>query len=281
MNLNQAIAFCISGALLCIGSGVNFKVDFEMPRAIAQRSPVTSNQQQPVTTNNTPTSSRRRHKITVTVSDPSDIKIEEGQRIQAGDIIADRTRERQKLEQQRRELNNAIARLSQPLPTPPPPPAPNYAREMAAIDSAQAAIAYWENVPQPQYRFKKRDYILAMDSDIIKERQQLVEKRMQAQNDLSDAIALLQAAKSNYQREQYSYQLQLQQYEQDEREQQLKLLEVQQQVPEIEKKIEENAAVRSPYAGRVRRVKIEGQNNLNLTAEITLLIRANETTSNL
>lgn len=281
MNLNGAIAACFAGALICIGSGVNFKVDFEMPRAIAQR--VTPNNQQPTTNNTQPTrSNRRRHTISVTVSNPDDIKVKEKQRIKAGDIIADRTAERQKLERQQRELNNAIARLSQPLPKPPPPPSPNYAREMAAIDSAQAAIAYWENVPQPQYRFKQRDFILAMDSDIIKERQQLVEKRMQAQERLTDAIALLQAAKANHQRENYSYQLQLQQHEQDERDQQLQLLEIQQQLPEIERKIEETAAVRSPYAGRVRRVKIENQNNLSITAEITLLIRNNnEATSNL
>jgi hypothetical protein len=41
----------------------------------------------------------------------------------------------------------------------------------------------------------------------------------------------------------------------------------------VEEELGELVEVRSPYAGRVRRVKVLGQNERNITAEITLDIR--------
>ena len=50
----------------------------------------------PVTEQQTP-STPNRHTITLTLNELSDLKVEEGQRINVGDIISDRTTEKTKL----------------------------------------------------------------------------------------------------------------------------------------------------------------------------------------
>jgi hypothetical protein len=44
----------------------------------------------------------------------------------------------------------------------------------------------------------------------------------------------------------------------------------------LNQQISELSVIRSPYAGRVRRVKIINQNNLTITAEVTLLVKNSE-----
>ena len=55
--------------------------------------------------------------------------------------------------------------------------------------------------------------------------------------------------------------------------QQYQLASLVNQLQEVESELEEIVAVRSPYSGRVRRVKILGQNERLITAEITRDIR--------
>ncbi|MEA5467219.1 hypothetical protein [Leptothoe sp. PORK10 BA2] len=87
----------------------------------------------------------RRLTITVAVADPEDLKVAEGDLITAGDLIADRTRDRNRLEAQARQLALTLQRLEQSTITPPqppqPPPAiatPTYLEQTAAIDRAKA-----------------------------------------------------------------------------------------------------------------------------------------------
>jgi hypothetical protein len=51
-----------------------------------------------------------RHKITVNLTNPNDLKIKKGQRIKQGDVISDRTEQRQQLEARKKQLEVAIAR---------------------------------------------------------------------------------------------------------------------------------------------------------------------------
>ncbi|MGL5831713.1 MAG: hypothetical protein ACRC1Z_00580, partial [Waterburya sp.] len=58
------------------------------------------------TTQSTP----NRHTITLALSQLSDLKVEEGQRINVGDIISDRTSEKAKLEAKKQRLVDGLTR---------------------------------------------------------------------------------------------------------------------------------------------------------------------------
>jgi biotin carboxyl carrier protein len=216
--------------------------------------------------------SRQRHIVNVVVTSPEDIKVKEGDRIAVGQILADRTQQRQLLEARKKQLSFAIARLMQPVTPPPPPPTPSYAPEESAVNSAQLAIAYWENVPEPDFRFKSMDLVMVMDQKILKEKQSIQLRKMQAQTQLNQAIANLQAAKNNHQNNLYQYQLGLLELEQTQRDREIEALKITEQLAEVDKQIAEVTAIKSPYAGRVRKVEIVNQSGLQINAEITLLI---------
>jgi len=221
-------------------------------------------------------STRKRHTITVTVSSPDDIKVAEGDRLEGGAVIADRTRERAKLEGQRDQLQLAINQASQAMPLPPAPPEPSYAAEQAALEQAREMVAYWKQLPKPEYRFKQEDLIMSLDTETVAQRQRLAQNRIEAQQELNSAIANLQTAKSRYQRELYNHQIQLSQAQAQQRRQALDVVRLQEKLDYFNQQIEELGVIRSPYAGRVRKVKMVRQTNSNLTAEVTLLIKSRE-----
>ena len=90
---------------------------------------------------------------------------------------------------------------------------------------------------------------------------------------LEAAVARLDAAKSAYQQRQYQHSLEMSRLMTNRQRQQYQLAELVNQLQEVESKLDEIVEVRSPYSGRVRRVKILGQNDRLITAEITLDIR--------
>ena len=92
-------------------------------------------------------SNPRRLTINVSVTNPDDLKVTEGDLISVGQLIADRTRDRNRLEAQLRQLTLTLQRLEQSAITPPLPPqqppeiaTPTYLEETAAIDRAKANI---------------------------------------------------------------------------------------------------------------------------------------------
>jgi hypothetical protein len=133
-------------------------------------------------------STRKRHTITVTVSSPEDIKVAEGDRIAEGAVIADRTKERAKLVQQRNQLELVINKAIQAAPLPSAPPEPSYAAQQAAVEEAREMVAYWKQLPQPRYRFKQEDLVLSLDTETVEKRQRLAQKRIEAQQELNSAI---------------------------------------------------------------------------------------------
>lgn len=92
------------------------------------------------------------HRLTITVSvaDPEDLKVSEGDRIEAGQLIADRTRDRARLETQHQQLTLTLqklqtATLAAPLQPATVPavaalPPPSYLEEAAAIEQAKATV---------------------------------------------------------------------------------------------------------------------------------------------
>jgi hypothetical protein len=96
------------------------------------------------------------HKISLQVTEPSDLKIKAGSVVSAGQIIADQESERDRLNQKKAELNLAIERLKnqlitkpqkplEPLPPKPVPPLKNmgdisYQQYEAAIEKAKKEL---------------------------------------------------------------------------------------------------------------------------------------------
>ena len=76
---------------------------------------------------------RNRHTITLVLNQLSDLKVEEGQRINVGDIISDRTSERTKLQAKKQRLEASLTRARLPLRELKPVPEPKFQTELAAL----------------------------------------------------------------------------------------------------------------------------------------------------
>ncbi|MGB5771064.1 MAG: hypothetical protein WBM32_14540 [Crocosphaera sp.] len=114
----------------------------------------------------------RRLTITVKIAEPQDLKINEGSEIKAGQIIASRDREKQRLNAQKTQLNLSLSKLQsyQPLPPTPPnlPPAikslpPNsYLEQEAMVEKEKTAINSIES--QIEVKEKEIEYLQAVEN---------------------------------------------------------------------------------------------------------------------
>jgi multidrug resistance efflux pump len=83
----------------------------------------------------------------------------------------------------------------------------------------------------------------------------------------------LSEAKTRYQQQQYQHSIQLAAQQTNLQKQQYDVASLTSQLQDVETKLGELVAVKAPYSGRVRRVKILGQSDRILSAEITLDLR--------
>jgi len=89
-------------------------------------------------------------KVDAVISEPADIKVNPGQKVRAGDIIADRTKERNQLEFQKQQLQASLSQLNSYRiiePTPPsdaplipPLPQADYSTYIAEINKAKLRV---------------------------------------------------------------------------------------------------------------------------------------------
>ena len=217
----------------------------------------------------------KRHKITVNLISPNDLKIKEGQRIKQGDVISDRTEARQQLEARKKQLEIAIAQLSLPMSQIASLPEPNFEQEEIALKKAKVELelatkALKEN---PGLPFKQQWLNEDLRPEEIRRISALKEKQIKAAISVEAAIARLSEAKTRYQQQQYQHSIELAAQQTNLQKQQYDMASLMSQLQEVETKLGELVAVRSPYSGRVRRVKILGQNERMITAVITLDIR--------
>ena len=87
------------------------------------------------------------------------------------------------------------------------------------------------------------------------------------------AIAQLDEAKLNYLRQQYEHSLKVSDYQTLMQKQQEQINSLQTQLDKVDEELEQLTSVYSPDRGKVRRVKILGQNERSITAEVTLDLR--------
>ncbi|MEM9483410.1 MAG: hypothetical protein AAGA83_06930 [Cyanobacteria bacterium P01_F01_bin.116] len=248
----------------------------------------------PPATNEAP----RRLTINVAVADVEDLKVAEGDRVIVGQLIADQSRQRQRLEAQAQQLDLTLHRLqvatiSAPLPPKRPPIIldPTYLEETAAIDQAKATIDQAEAAIAAKRQ--EIDYLSDLDgiepivlehetaklaelqrhhTTAVRGYQLATGKRSTAEYQhsvtMADAIA-------NQNRDHLTYQRQVAEYEQRLRDREFQISQTQLRVNEINEAIETLAVIRSPYAGRVRRIKWLGQGTDGLlSAEVTLMVRS-------
>ena len=219
---------------------------------------------------------QNRHTITLVLNQLSDLKVEEGQRINVGDIISDRTSERTKLQAKKQRLETAIAKARLPLNELKPVPVPKFQSELAALKQAQFnldAIVQQINNFDQKFHFKDPWHVQVFESEKIQQLAELKRRELEASINLEKAIAALDEAKLNYQKQQYEHSLKVSDYQTLMQKQQEQINSLQTSLDKVDEELEQLTSVYSPYRGKVRRVKILGQNERSITAEVTLDIR--------
>lgn len=270
--------------------------------ALAQSAPLSPPEQGslslPEQTAETPnTSGPQRLTIKVTVADPEDLKVSEGDRLEVGQLIADRGRERRRLEVQQAQLQLSLQRLETSQVTAPAPPAPapaianpTYLEQQAAIDRAKATVDMAEMAIANKQQ--EIDYLAALpnlDPLVLEhERSKLAELQRQhtaAVREYQLAVGRKSTAEYEHSvrmanhtatRNQsvLSYQQQWAEYEQRLRDRDFQLSQTQLRLNEVDYAITTLAVVRAAYAGRVRRVRWLGQDpDGSLGVELTVLVR--------
>jgi hypothetical protein len=234
--------------------------------------------------------------------------VAEGDRIRAGDLIADRAIQRQRLEAQKRQLAMTLQRLQTATVTPPLSPAPvpaiaalpsaSYLEEQAAIERAKVAVDQAErSLNQKQQELEYLRSLPNLDPLVLEHEQAKLAELQQAHTaavrDYQLAAGRLGKAQDDqaYREYQHSltqaervqqanqdallFQRQWAEYEQRLRDREFQVAQTQLKLDEVDNALATLSVVRSPYAGRIRRIKWLGQAaDGSLSAEVTLVIRA-------
>jgi biotin carboxyl carrier protein len=221
-------------------------------------------------------STPNRHTITLVLNQLSDLKVEEGQRINVGEIISDRTSEKAKLEAKKQRLVDSLTRAKLPLNELKSVPVPQFQTELANLKQAQfnldAIVQQINNFDQKIYH-KDPWHVQVFESEKVQKLADLKRRELEASINVEKAIASLDEAKLNYQKQQYEHSLKVSDYQTMMQKQQEQVNSLQTQLDTVDEELDKLTSVYSPYRGKVRRVKILGQNERSITAEVTLDIR--------
>ena len=174
------------------------------------------------TANNQPTQIEttvpKRLNITVTVTEPDDLKIGEGSLVKTGDIIADRERERTRLTAQQKQLQLSLDRLQAASITPPAAPAAvpptmalppiSYLEQEAAVAKTKSAISSIES--EVELKQQEVEYLSGVKNldPIILEHEQAKLKQLKlnhtaAVRDYQLAMGKMQSAKDSRKYQEY------------------------------------------------------------------------------
>jgi len=232
------------------------------------------------------TKSIKRHRVNLQVISLSDLKIAEGSQVVQGQVLSDRTEERQSLEAERNQIESSIQQLSIPTSKLTELPEPNFAIEEAAIQQIKDELKLMESssvAPRPETSFRFKDETLRKLLEANKleekakaitaeanERTKLAESKARLVGQLNSAIAALNKAKSNYQHQQYEHSLNLVRQQAEMQRQQYQIASLVGKKQEIEGKLREITQIKSPVSGKVRRVKNLGQKDRVINLEIVI-----------
>ncbi|MGB3493853.1 MAG: hypothetical protein WBA57_14080 [Elainellaceae cyanobacterium] len=248
----------------------------------------------------------RLFKMAVTLTNPDDLKVRQGDAIAKGQLLADRVEERQSLEGRLGRLEISLKRLQESIRAPLPPteapevaalPQPTFLEQVAGIDRALVAVDQAETVVNLQQR--KVDALQLMPQgqappEVLQHELARLEQLQQAQAEaianLALAEAQLERARQERQHQEYlhslemskrkiaiedqqlRYQEQMQAYQQQVTDRQYRLAEVEAQIEQTQAQLRLLEAVRSPYNGTVQRIEWKGQTNEAIQVELTLRV---------
>ena len=229
----------------------------------------------------------KRHRIQVQVISLNDLKIVEGSEVAAGQIISDRTEERESLEAQRSQIDISIKQLSVPMSKIAEGPIPNLAIQEAAIARIKGEMELIENqqnlqtAAKPFFRFKDERLKLLFEGDKLNKvaesvkaeaenKAKIAEAKARLAMELNQAIAALDKAKSDQQQQQYEHSLNLIRQQSEMQRQQYQVASLVAQKQEIEAKLREITQIKSPVDGRVRRIKNLGQKDRAINLEVVI-----------
>jgi multidrug resistance efflux pump len=197
------------------------------------------------------------------VTKPEHIKVKPGDEVTKGQIIADRPEERAALLAKKTQLEIAIKQATLGLATT-PPPAPNFQAQEEALRQSKAMIE--SQTLSPGFQFTDRQLQEIFEPEKIAQENQTKQRKLEKAADIEASLAKLQEAKAQYQQ-------QLGQYQQQRERQQYELNSLQVQLAEVEGELQRVEAVRSPYSGTVKKVKVKGQTGNQMEMEVTVVPR--------
>lgn len=255
--------------------------------SVPTSTPVPSLQKQPIIQlQQSASKSTKRHRIQVQVVSLNDLKIAEGSEVVVNQIISDRTDERKSLEAERDQIDNAIKQLSIPTSKLAEIPEPNFGIEEATIQQIKDEIKLMESnqatpLPETSFRFKDETLRGLLEANKLEQRAKaitneannrtkLAESKARLVGQLNSAIAALHKAKSNYQHQQYEHSLNLVRQQSEMQRQQYQIASLVGKKQEIEGKLREITQIKSPVAGKVRRIKNLGQKDRTINLEVVI-----------
>jgi len=277
-----------------------------MAQAISQESSAPATGEIPVmTTGTTNEGQQRRIVLKLNLSSPADLLVQQGQVVQSGETIADRVRDRDRLQARLEKVQLQIAQVGAPVNQPPPvrpvpeiaglPPA-NFLAEVAEVERQGVLIESKQREITQQQRLI--DMLESMPDSQVPEATipheqevmaQLQRELAQVQSEYDLAQAQLSQAQAERQYLEYQHsvtvanrqiqiqQAQLQQAEQqqrvaeNERERQFKLSQLEVEQDRLESELLQLSAVRAPFTGTIQRINWKGQNDRNILVEVTLI----------
>ncbi len=245
----------------------------------------------------TTTKSVKRHRVNIQVVNLTDLKVAENSQVTQGQVLSDRTEERQSLEAQKEQIEISIKQLSTPLSQVAELPSGNFSIQEAAIARIKSEIELLDNrqslpaTPAPFFRFKDEKLQKLLESEKLNkiadgirteasERAQISEAKAKLALELNQAIAALDKARSDYQHQQYQHSLNLIRQQTEMQRQQYQAASLIAQKQEIESKLAEITQIKSPVSGKIRRIKNLGQKDRQISLEIVIDVRQTDPTSN-
>ena len=224
----------------------------------------------------------KRLNITVQVTEPEDLKIGEGSLVKAGDIIADRERERTRLTTQQKQVQLSLNRLQAASITPPAAPAAvpptltlppvSYLEQEAAVAKTKSAISSIES--EVELKYQEVEYLSGVKNldPIILEHERAKLKQLKLNHtavvrEYQLAMGKMQTAKSDRSYQEYqasintarrveemnqarlNYQRQLSEYEQRLTDREFQVTQLQEKLNNVDNAIATLAVIKSPYNG--------------------------------
>jgi hypothetical protein len=232
------------------------------------------------------TSLQRRFQIKLTLSAPDDLQVREGDVIVPGQILADRVRDRSRLQFQKEALIREIGRLRKlatlPIPEVRPLPEASFSEEAADIETAKHKAD--DALRRKEQQQRKIDVLQTMEQSelpesIIPHEQVVLAQRDRELNQALAAVELSQGKLSKAQEQrriqEYTHSLEMSKRAIAIQEHQLKtqgqIADLEARLSQVEVSLSQLSAVRSPYGGKVQRIKFEGQHDQNLSVQLVLV----------